>query len=428
MSFDTKELGAIAGIPIDLRSLASRSPLGTDHFSDDDTYSDDSDHDEEDFDGSGESARAYSHCVEAMAALADASDLVAFAATRSYFNRWKQRTEDGSSSMWHGPIRHSSAAASATALEEASVARARNFCASVHRILGARASVLLLQCLQRWAVLPRPVPVAVAAVVQKSGKNVMAPIDWKALNASLRPNKHRPAKPVSKGGSETSAGASSPVASSLTQPPPPPCLRAHDRLDGRYLNRRSSELLARESFRRHSTREAFTRPPPLPPPPPPLLSSAAEPPAASPLGQTLNLADRARRKELLEADAQRLFQRQAHRHFEAADEEGSYAQVSLPRRNTTASQHGAPIGTRAVASYGPPGSDWPAVPDEAIRAAAAQRLSVSSTAALQLQRFKRDPAGQPLPSHLPLLSLLEGAKLSLHELLQPHALVVWHTR
>jgi hypothetical protein len=55
--------------------------------------------------------------------------------------------------------------------------------------------------------------------------------------------------------------------------------------------------------------------------------------------------------------------------------------------------------------------------------------------AQQVAKFKRssskgeggDSVGLRVPLHLPLLSLVEGDKFTLRDLIQPHVLVVWIT-
>lgn len=158
----------------------------------------------------------------------------------------------------------------------------------------------------------------------------------------------------------------------------------------------------------------------------------------------MKLADRAHSRELLEADVQRLLQHQAcmhsSEHAEINEEEvANYAQVSIPRRRhprspRTATSHGIPKVQNHAIAVGKKEKDrkpTPAIADSArVRAATAERLSGSSTLAQQVANFRRsslnggDSVGLQVPLHLPLLSLMEGEKFTLRNLIQPHVLVV----
>ena len=478
--------GASANVPIDLRSITSQSFTGADALSDDDedAYSNDFDYDHDDEEDEIDSAHAYDKRLESMVALAGIIER--FDSTLEYcaFNHWKEVIKVNHVTSRRGCMQHRSSSADEPTPSSVSaadlVARARAFNASMCQILNNWASTLLLRALQKWCSLPQPTApssVSPAAVVQVRGKNVMAPINWKALHKSLQqPPMKKPQPSMHGKASNYSAAVKASLMETISPPlshhslaptPPPPPPEAHhhqqQQLEGRYLNRRSSELLESKSFRQQSSRGALTRPPSPPPPTPPTPQpSSSAPhnrtppsnPCSSWPSSSVNLVDRAHCKELLEADVQRLLQRQAcprdsdHAERDDEDEAASYAQVSIPPPRSrqprphpaSSTSRGNPkVRTRAAAVHRDEDKDHQritAVADGALlRAAAAERLSGSSTLAQQVAKFKRSSSkgegggsvGLRVPLHLPLLSLVEGDKFTLRDLIQPHVLVVWIT-
>ena len=460
--------GTSADILIDLRSIASQNLLDADVSSDDDdAYSNDFD-DDDDEEAEVDNARAFDQSIEAMVALAGVLE-------RCTFNQWKESTKASRVTSRRGCARHRSLADESTPpelSEEEVVTRARTFNTLMCQIGNNRVSTLLLKALQKWCSFPQPAApssIAPPAVMQVRGKNVMAPFHWKALRKPLQqPLREQPHKLPHKIASEESAEKASPSESisplrpqSLPPtPPPPPKAQHHHQLDGRYLNRRSWKLLASSSFREQSSRAAFRRPPPplpAPPPPPACAPSCttrtptsavddASPsnPSRRPSSSSMKLADRAHSRELLEADVQRLLQHQAcihsPEHAELNEEEvANYAQVSIPSRHhprppRAATSHGIPKVQNyamAVRKKGKDRKPTPAIVDSVrVRPATAERLSGSSTLAQQVANFRRsslsggDSVGLQVPLHLPLLSLIEGEKFTLRDLIQPHVLVV----